>query len=153
MSKVVRLGGRHWVWRFYDEDRPHDDHLQKAWAVVEWNDGRLLIRAVISWYFSPFPYEIRRAKLMEMIALPFSNKEECSEESSAENDGSESADDAQSARTHFLWIKEWFLRSSYILFVQHDEDGWERLQRGTHSPRAQPKTTNVLSDLKTDKKT
>ena len=69
--------------------------------------GRLLIKAVISWHVLPFPYEIRRAKLMmmrsmTMTALPFSNKEESSEESSAENDGSESADDAQSARTHSL---------------------------------------------------
>ena len=73
--------------------------------------GRLLIKAVISWYLSPFPYEIRRAKLMEMrsmmmMGLPFSNKEECSEESSAENDSSENADDAQSARTHSLRIDE-----------------------------------------------
>ena len=67
--------------------------------------GRLLLKAIVSWFFSPFPYEIRRAKLrMIMIALPFPNKEECSEESSAENDSSESADDAQSARTHSLWI-------------------------------------------------
>ena len=37
--------------------------------------GRLLLKAVISWYFSPLHYEIRRAKLrMIMIALPFSNK-------------------------------------------------------------------------------
>ena len=43
---------------------------------------------------------------MMMIALPFSNKEECSEESSAENNSSESADDAQSARTHSLRIDE-----------------------------------------------
>ena len=41
MSKVVRLGGRkHWVWRFYDEDRLHDDHSHEAWAVVGWNDGQ-----------------------------------------------------------------------------------------------------------------
>ena len=71
--------------------------------------GRLLIKAVISWYFSPF--EISRAQLMVtrsmlMIVLPFSNKEECSEESSAENNSSESADDAQSARTHSLRIDE-----------------------------------------------
>ena len=89
--------------------------------------GRLLLKAVISWYFSPLHYEIRRAKLtMIMIALPFSNKEECSEESSAENDSSESADDAQSARTHSLWIIVIFKgeRSNCnILFVQHDEDG------------------------------
>ena len=37
--------------------------------------------------------------------LPFSNKEEGGEESGAENDGSESADDAQGAGTHSLSVE------------------------------------------------
>ena len=40
-----------------------------------------------------------------MILLPFSNEQESSEKSRAENDGSESADDAQGARTHSLVLK------------------------------------------------
>ena len=41
-------------------------------------------------------------KIILIAFLPFSNKEEGCEQSSAEDDGSESADDAQSSRTHSL---------------------------------------------------
>ena len=40
-----------------------------------------------------------------MILLPFSNEQESSENSRAENDGSESADDAQGAGTHSLSVE------------------------------------------------
>ena len=36
--------------------------------------GRLLIKAVISWHFSPFPYEIMRAKLMVMRSMMMMGK-------------------------------------------------------------------------------
>merc|ERR550525_1416657 len=42
---------------------------------------------------------------VEMLEQPFSNEQESSEKSRAENDGSESADDAQGARTHSLVLK------------------------------------------------
>ena len=48
--------------------------------------------------------------------LPFSNEEEGGEQSSAENDGGESADDAQSAGTHSLTVSDATVFLQYFAF-------------------------------------
>ena len=59
-----------------------------------------------------------------MILLPFSNEQESSEKSRAENDGSESADDAQGARTHSLVLKGIvsMLQCYNVVVVVDDDD-------------------------------